>query len=135
MSALRRRLLGRGRFDDDDSEQPSRTPSPARAIKESDKEGAREDDSDDAVKVPRKKLEKLNSYVTLGSKQKGKRRGYGWVFGLGGLFGIVVAIFFVGHSDVLDITAFKDLNLDSLIDVLPSGLIKEARDLQVRVLR
>ena len=66
----------------------------------------------------------------LKSKTGSKRRNF-WVFGLGGLFGLVVALFFVSNNDMIDLAAFGDMGLDSIRDVLPAGLINEARDLQV----
>ena len=54
-----------------------------------------------------------------------------WIFGLGGVFGIVVAALFAGHNEMLDLAMLQDLNLDSILDVLPAGMISEARDFQV----
>lgn len=84
--------------------------------------------------MPLKKLEKLNSYVasrTIKKSKSGRKRRHFWVFGLGGLFGLVMALLFVQHPDVLDLAALKDLNLDSLMDVLPVGLVRDAQALQV----
>ena len=47
---------------------------------------------------------------------------------------MLVAAFFAGNQDYLDLKALADLNLDSLLDVLPAGLIKDAQDLQVSAL-
>jgi hypothetical protein len=54
---------------------------------------------------------------------------------LGGLFGIIVAGFFASSNDVFDMQALKDMNLDSIMDVLPAGLIKDAQALQVGLFR
>lgn len=32
---------------------------------------------------------------------------------------------------MMDLAMLRDMNLDSIMDVLPAGLIKDARDLQV----
>ncbi|KAF2402270.1 Phospholipid:diacylglycerol acyltransferase [Trichodelitschia bisporula] len=52
------------------------------------------------------------------------------MFICGGLFGICVAAFFVGNSDLLDLTALADMNLESILDVLPAGMIREAKEFQ-----
>lgn len=62
-------------------------------------------------------------------KSGGKRR-TAWIFFLGGIFGIAVAAFFVGNNNMLDIAALSDLNLDSLFEVLPVGLVNDAKELQ-----
>jgi len=63
-------------------------------------------------------------------KKHGKRRNW-LVFGLGGLFGIVVAGFFAGKSDLIDFPEFSELSVDSFMDVLPAGFVREARDIAV----
>ncbi|PSK46574.1 hypothetical protein B9Z65_5542 [Elsinoe australis] len=113
MSALRRRFLGALKTEDSpgSTPDPSREPSPTR-------------DSEEYRVVPTKQLKKLTG------RPKGSKRRNAWIFGLGGLFGILVAGFFAGGNDLMDIAAFSDLNLDSLFDVLPAGLVKDAKDLQ-----
>lgn len=74
-----------------------------------------------------KKLEKLNK------KPKGYKRRTAWIFTLGGLFGLAIAAFFVGNNDYLDLTVFQDLKLDSIFDVLPAGMLREAQDFQVSI--
>ncbi|TID22114.1 Phospholipid:diacylglycerol acyltransferase [Venturia nashicola] len=71
-----------------------------------------------------KKLENL-----VKSPKGGKRR-TAWIFALGGIFGLAVAAFFVGSNDYLDLTKFQDLNMDSIFDVLPAGMLREAKDFQ-----
>lgn len=89
--------------------------------------------------MPTKQLERLNTYVTQQVEMKKKKKKHGggkrrnfWVFGLGGLVGVVIALLFVQNPNVLDLAAFKDMNLDSLMDVLPVGLVRDAQALQVR---
>jgi len=62
---------------------------------------------------------------------KTRKRRNGIIFFLGGLFGIVVAGFFAGRSDLIDFPEFSELSMDSLIDVLPAGFVSDARDLAV----
>jgi len=61
-------------------------------------------------------------------KSKTKRRNT-FIFFLGGLFGLVVAGFFAERNDLFDLPELRDLSMDSLMDVLPAGFVKDARDL------
>jgi phospholipid:diacylglycerol acyltransferase len=65
--------------------------------------------------------------------RKGRKRRFGLIFSLGGLFGIIVAGYFANHNDVININLalLSDLNLDSFLDVIPAGILKEARDISV----
>lgn len=101
MSSLRRRIFG------DNSTDPSRDTSPDKAEK--------------LTLVSTAKLKSL-------TKKRSKRRN-GFVFGLGGLFGILVAAFFANRHDVINFEGLMDLNLDSLIDVIPAGIVKDAKDI------
>ncbi|GAM85522.1 hypothetical protein ANO11243_035290 [Dothideomycetidae sp. 11243] len=83
---------------------------------------------DDYRVVPTKHLKKLS---TLSAKPKGTKRRNAWVFILGGLFGILVAGFFAGGNELIDMTTLREMNLDSFLDVLPAGLIRDAKELQV----
>lgn len=103
MSSLRRRIFG------DNSTDPSRDTSPDKAEK--------------LTLVSTAKLKSL-------TKKRSKRRN-GFVFGLGGLFGILVAAFFANRHDVINFEGLMDLNLDSLIDVIPAGIVKDAKDITV----
>ncbi|KAK4497868.1 hypothetical protein PRZ48_010523 [Zasmidium cellare] len=123
MSTLRRRIFGTSGRNDESSDS-SRDASPAPAPKEA---------GGDAYRViPKEKLEKLRA----GVKQKGSKRRNAWVFGLGGLFGVLLAGFFASSNGSLDklvtMAGLEDMNLDSILDVLPAGLIREVRDLQSR---
>lgn len=64
-------------------------------------------------------------------KRRSKRRN-GLIFGLGGIFGIFVALFFANQNEVISWDVLADLNLDSLIDVIPAGIIKDATEFSVR---
>ena len=64
------------------------------------------------------------------TKKRSKRRN-GFIFGLGGLFGVALAAFFANQHDVISFEGLMDLNLDSLVDVIPAGIVKDARDLTV----
>lgn len=64
-------------------------------------------------------------------KPRSKRRN-GLIFALGGIFGIFVALFFANQQEVISLDSLMDLNLDSLIDVIPQGIVKDAREFSVR---
>lgn len=53
------------------------------------------------------------------------------IFLLGSLFGIVVAGFFANSNDLINLPDIGELSMDSLLDVLPAGLVKDMRDLVV----
>ncbi|KAI9787579.1 MAG: hypothetical protein M1839_000110 [Geoglossum umbratile] len=100
MFSLRRRLVG--------GDPSPRGESPARA---------------DPVRLA--PISKINE------PQRGRKRRFGFIFGLGGLFGIIVAGYFANRNDVLNINLdlLSDLNLDTFLDVIPAGILKEARDI------
>lgn len=106
MSTLRRRLLG------DSSNEPSRDPSPIKG--------------EPVALVPAAHLEKL-------TKKRSKKRQW-FVFSLGGIFGILVAAFFAQRHDVINLEGLMDMNLESLIDVIPAGIVNDAKDITVRLL-
>lgn len=74
------------------------------------------------------------SKITTGNHHKTRKRRNGFIFLLGGLFGIAVAGFFAGKSDLIEFPEFVDLSMDSLLDVLPAGFVRDAKDLAVSVL-
>ncbi|KAL8711047.1 MAG: hypothetical protein Q9220_004428 [cf. Caloplaca sp. 1 TL-2023] len=103
---LRRRILG------DSSSDASRAPSPNPPAK---------DGKEPATLVPNSQLKKL-------TKRRTKRRQW-LVFGLGGLFGIIAAAFFAKQNDVLNLEGLSEINLESLLDVIPAGIINDAKDI------
>ena len=109
MSSLRRRILGPSGDSTPDSIEASRDPSPAKG--------------EPVTLVPDSQLKRLKS-------KKSKRR-QGLIFGLGGLFGLVVAAFFANQHDVINLEGVVDLNLESLLDVIPAGIIRDAKDITV----
>lgn len=108
-STLRRRVLG------ESSSEPSRAPSPSFTQK----------DGEPVTLISASKLQKL-------SKHRSKRRQW-LVFGLGGLFGIIIAAFFAQQNDVLNLEGLMDINLDSLLDAIPAGIVRDARDITVSI--
>ncbi|XTI86508.1 LACT-domain-containing protein [Cenococcum geophilum] len=108
MSFLRRRR----RLAGDSSSDESREPSPDQEKK------------DDLRVVTAKELHTLK-------KSRGTKRRNLWIFGLGGIFGIAVAAFFAGSNDLIDLSSLADVNMESILDALPAGLVRDAQELQV----
>jgi phospholipid:diacylglycerol acyltransferase len=75
--------------------------------------------------VPVSKLKKLTT------AKRSKRKSW-LIFSLGGLFGLVMAVFFANQQEVIKLEGLLDVNLDSLMDVIPAGIVKDAKDLSVR---
>lgn len=73
--------------------------------------------------------EKLQTLKTKPPKQ-GKRKNF-WIFSLGGVFGLVVAGFFAQSNDMIDLSRLENMNLDSIMDVLPAAFVRDAQQLQV----
>lgn len=61
-------------------------------------------------------------------KTKRKKSTTGFIFALGGLFGLVAAGVFAGKTDLIDFP--DEFSVDGFLDVLPASLIKDARELQ-----
>lgn len=66
-------------------------------------------------------------------RPRSKRRN-GFIFVLGGLFGIFIALFFANQQEVISFESLMDLNLDSLIDAIPQGIISDAKQFMVWLL-
>ena len=98
----------------------SETPSPSAS------RDATPDPGEEVRLVPVSKLKKLTTVKR--SKKKS------WlIFGLGGLFGLLVAVFFANQQEVIRLEGLLDVNLDSLMDVIPAGIVRDAKDLSVRM--
>lgn len=113
MSTLRRRFLGGPA---DSSSDPSREPSPAKG--------------EPATLVSNARLEKLKKEKFKHGRASKRRQGI--LFGLGGLVGVVLAGFLANRHEMINLEGLVDFNLESFIDVIPAGIVKDARDLTVR---
>ncbi|KAG2412361.1 hypothetical protein HFD88_009918 [Aspergillus terreus] len=89
---------------------------------------------DDDVRSPSgapatKPVEETNDEkpVKVYSKKPSKRRS-GFIFVLGGLFGIFIALFFANQQDVIRLDSWMDFNIDTLMDVIPQGMLKDAKE-------
>lgn len=45
---------------------------------------------------------------------------------------MVVAAFFANQHDVINLEGLVDFNMDSLLDVIPAGIVQDAKDITVR---
>lgn len=117
MSFLRRRVAGDM---SSSSSEPSREPTPDPA------------QGEQYRVVPAQKLHQLSvAKEKARARARGSKRWNLFVLGLGGVIGIVGAGWFAQNNDMIDLPAIPDLNLDSIADMLPAGLLQDARDLQV----
>jgi phospholipid:diacylglycerol acyltransferase len=46
--------------------------------------------------------------------------------------GIIIALFFANKQEVINLEGLIDFNLDSFLDVIPAGIVKDAKDITVR---
>ncbi|CAA9956961.1 hypothetical protein PTNB73_04152 [Pyrenophora teres f. teres] len=114
MSFLRRRFGGQGSGGDDTTPDLSREPSPG----------------PDGKRPPNVRLITTEQLQTLKQKGKHKKRRNVWVFGLGGLFGLLLAGFFASSNDMIDLTGLENMNLESIIEALPDNFVKSAQQFQ-----
>ncbi|KAE8556588.1 hypothetical protein EYB25_001290 [Talaromyces marneffei] len=124
MSDLRRRAVKETPRDEnnDDTKPPARGESETKA-KSKKHHGVNSHDKED--KTPTlSPIARLKKYL---ANPRGKRRN-SFVFLLGGLFGIFIALFFANQNEVISLDALMDLNLDSLIDVIPTGILSDAKE-------
>lgn len=129
MSDLRRRAAKETPRDEnnDDTKPTARGESETKRTKPKKHREAENNEEDE--KPTLSPIAKLKRYIT---KPRGKRR-HSFVFLLGGLFGIFIALFFANQNEVISLDALMDLNLDSLIDVIPTGILSDAREFTVRL--
>jgi phospholipid:diacylglycerol acyltransferase len=66
----------------------------------------------------------------LSQSQTRKRRNT-FIFLLGSLCGILLAGIFAEHNNLIEFPEIRELTMDSLFDVLPSGLMRDLRDFAV----
>ncbi|KAH0493285.1 hypothetical protein TgHK011_008197 [Trichoderma gracile] len=60
---------------------------------------------------------------------KARKRRNTFIFLLGGLCGLIAAGFFAKTNDLIDLPELREINMDSLLDVIPAGLVRDMRDL------
>ena len=129
MSDLRRRVFGVGASPDSTPSASPREQSPAPGHQVQDGRG------EIYHIVPDHKIDKLKKEMKA-VRRKGSKRRNVWMFILGGAFGLLLAGFFAsrnGNFDTwIEMAGMKDMNLESFLDVLPAGIIRDVQDLQVR---
>lgn len=108
-STLRRRLPG--------IDNPSDTPTP------------RDESSDEDGNLGAKLGDVKAVHVY---RPKTRKRRNTAIFLLGSLFGIIAAGFFAKSNDLIGFPELGELTMDSFLDVLPAGLVKDMRELIVR---
>ncbi|CAG8948440.1 unnamed protein product [Penicillium salamii] len=60
-------------------------------------------------------------------KPRSKRRN-GFIFLLGGIFGIFIALFFANQHEVISLDSIMDLNLESLMEAIPQGILRDVKE-------
>lgn len=110
MSFLRRRFGSKN----DDSPIESREPSPAPG----------------QTRPTNLRVITAEQLHTLKKKGKSKKKN-AWIFGLGGVFGLVLAGFFASNNEMIDLKSLEGMNLDSILDALPASFVNSAQELQV----
>ena len=63
-------------------------------------------------------------------KPRSKRRN-GFIFLLGGIFGIFIALFFANQHEVISLDSLMDLNLESLMEAIPQGILRDVKEFSV----
>ncbi|KAJ8063966.1 hypothetical protein OCU04_007812 [Sclerotinia nivalis] len=113
MSFIRRLIFG----------TPTSSPSPSPSVPST--------RSSSPAKGEEMRLAPVSRILTHKQRKTRKRRNT-FIFFLGGLFGLVVAGFFAGRNDLIELPEMLEgITMDSLMDVLPAGFVKDARDLAV----
>lgn len=130
MSDLRRRAVKETPHDENNNDDKKHSSTADIETKTKSKRTHDTHDDDEEDKKPTlSPIARFKSHIT---KPRGKRRN-SLVFLLGGLFGIFIALFFANQNEVISLDALMDLNLDSLIDVIPTGILSDAREFTVRI--
>jgi phospholipid:diacylglycerol acyltransferase len=129
MSDLRRRAVKEIPRDENNNDDTKHSSTADTETKTKSKRTHNIHDDDGDKKQTLSPIVRFKRYIT---KPRGKRRN-SFVFLLGGLFGIFIALFFANQNEVISLDALMDLNLDSLIDVIPTGILRDAREITVRI--
>lgn len=64
--------------------------------------------------------------------KKQKKRSTWLTFAIGGIAGLLLAGAAAKNQDLVKMELLQDLSLDSIIDVIPAGILKEASDISQR---
>ncbi|KAI0848712.1 LACT-domain-containing protein [Daldinia vernicosa] len=77
---------------------------------------------------PDKPVDKVEIIHHERKPKTGKRRNT-FIFLMGSLFGLIAAGLLAKNNDLIELPEIGDLSVDSFLDVLPAGLVKDMRDL------
>ena len=101
-------------------------------VKTAETESPPESIADPDEKHPQLKHPEVEIHAeVVGEKPKTRKRRNTFIFLLGSLFGIVAAGFFASTNDLIDFPEIGELSFDSVLEVLPAGMVREYRDLIV----
>ena len=109
------------------AETPSRDESPDESLDTRPAHGA----DKTAKGKSRTKAKDHDGAATVTTKPKTRKRRNTFIFLLGGLCGIVAAGFFAKSNDLIGFPEIGDLSMESLLDIMPAGLVRDMRDLVV----
>ena len=70
--------------------------------------------------------------VVVAPSKKQKKRSTWLIFVVGGIAGLLLAGAAAKNQDLVKMELLRDLSLDSIIDVIPAGILKEASDISQR---
>ena len=70
--------------------------------------------------------------VVAAPPKKQKKRSTWLIFVIGGIAGLLLAGAAAKNQDLVKMELLRDLSLDSIIDVIPAGILKEASDISQR---
>lgn len=115
MSELRRRLHPTPSENENEKETETETETPTSPARE---------------ESPVKVVEHVKVIEPLVKPATRKRRNTA-IFLLGSLFGLIAAGFFAKSNDLIEFPELGEFSVDSLLDVLPAGLVADMRDLVV----
>ena len=122
-SSIRRRILG----DPSPSGVTSTSPAVSRETSVSSEAGPHPEIKAEPVKLSSAPVVEHQR----SENEPGFKRRTGLIFILGGLFGLLVAGFIANRHDVLSLEMLSEMNLESLMDVIPAGILNDAKAIQV----
>ena len=77
------------------------------------------------------RLVPVSKLKNLTTKTKSKRKAWS-IFSLGGLVGLLVALFFAQHNEVVNLEKLIEVNLETIMEAMPAGMKRELKDITVR---
>ncbi|CAM1503681.1 Fc.00g012720.m01.CDS01 [Cosmosporella sp. VM-42] len=86
-------------------------------------------DSDDTSREDSPTPQPVTHVHVVEHVHKTRKRRNTFIFFLGSLFGLVAAGFFASSNDLIEFPEFGAISMDSLLDALPAGLVKDVREI------